>query len=75
MTPAGSIAESMIRYINESQGYSQETVFLSVLYPVMCPLLFTVLGIMSQVCCLLAFSFVYPDVTFKNISCSKFQNQ
>lgn len=33
MTPAGSIVESMIRYIKESQNHSHETAFLSVLYP------------------------------------------
>lgn len=79
MTSAAPTAESMIRYFSESQNHSQETDFLSELSSVICPLLFTELGIVIQVHCLIALFSVYPDhsgdVTFKNISWSKFQNQ
>lgn len=51
----------MIRYFSESQNHSQETGFFSELYPVIFPLLFTVLGIVIQLHCLIALFSVYPD--------------
>lgn len=61
MTPAASIAQSMIGYFSESQNHSQEADFLSELCSVIFPLLFTVLGIVIQVHCLIALFSVYPD--------------